>query len=68
MSKEATPVAPRGPRAKAKAEGVYAGKVRPASIDAVTVHEMKAQGLGATEIAKALGIGRASVYRVLGAR
>jgi DNA invertase Pin-like site-specific DNA recombinase len=26
---------------------------------------MKAQGLGATEIAKALGIGRASVYRVL---
>jgi DNA invertase Pin-like site-specific DNA recombinase len=25
---------------------------------------MKAQGLGATEIAKALGIGRASVYRV----
>jgi DNA invertase Pin-like site-specific DNA recombinase len=29
------------------------------------VREMKAQGLGATEIAKALGIGRASVYRVL---
>ncbi len=26
---------------------------------------MKAQGLGATAIAKALGIGRASVYRVL---
>jgi sugar-specific transcriptional regulator TrmB len=26
---------------------------------------MKAQGLGATEIAKTLGIGRASVYRVL---
>jgi DNA-binding IclR family transcriptional regulator len=26
---------------------------------------MKGQGLGATEIAKALGIGRASVYRVL---
>jgi DNA invertase Pin-like site-specific DNA recombinase len=26
---------------------------------------MKAQGIGATEIAKALGIGRASVYRVL---
>jgi AcrR family transcriptional regulator len=25
---------------------------------------MKAQGLGATDIAKALGIGRASVYRV----
>jgi hypothetical protein len=29
------------------------------------VREMKSQGLGATEIAKALGIGRASVYRVL---
>jgi DNA invertase Pin-like site-specific DNA recombinase len=26
---------------------------------------MKAQGLGASAIAKALGIGRASVYRVL---
>jgi DNA invertase Pin-like site-specific DNA recombinase len=26
---------------------------------------MKAQGLGATAIAKELGIGRASVYRVL---
>jgi hypothetical protein len=26
---------------------------------------MKAQGLGATEIAKALSIGRASVYRAL---
>jgi hypothetical protein len=30
------------------------------------VQELKAQGLGATEIAKALKIGRASVYRVLG--
>jgi hypothetical protein len=28
---------------------------------------MKAQGFGATTIAKALGIGRASVYRVLDA-
>jgi hypothetical protein len=26
---------------------------------------MKASGMGATEIARALGIGRASVYRVL---
>jgi DNA invertase Pin-like site-specific DNA recombinase len=49
--------------AKAKAEGVYKG--RPASIDAVQVRAMKSQGLGATEIAKALKIGRASVYRVL---
>ena len=49
--------------AKAKAEGVYKG--RPASIDAAQVREIKWQGLGATEIAKALKIGRASVYRVL---
>jgi DNA invertase Pin-like site-specific DNA recombinase len=49
--------------AKAKAAGVYKG--RQASIDATRVREMKAQGLGATTIAKELGIGRASVYRVL---
>jgi hypothetical protein len=49
--------------AKAKAAGVYKG--RQASIDAVRVREMEAQGLGATAIAKELGIGRASVYRVL---
>jgi DNA invertase Pin-like site-specific DNA recombinase len=49
--------------AKAKAAGVYKG--RPASIDAAQVRAKKAQGLGAWEIAKALKIGRASVYRVL---
>jgi DNA invertase Pin-like site-specific DNA recombinase len=49
--------------AKAKAAGVYKG--RPASIDAAQVRAMKAEGLGASEIAKALKIGRASVYRVL---
>jgi DNA invertase Pin-like site-specific DNA recombinase len=49
--------------AKAKAAGVYKG--RPASIDAAQVREMKAQGVGASKIAKALKIGRASVYRVL---
>ena len=51
--------------AKAKAAGVYKG--RPPSIDLARVREMKAQGLGATEIAKALSIGRASVYRALAA-
>jgi DNA invertase Pin-like site-specific DNA recombinase len=51
--------------AKAKAAGVYKG--RPASIDAAQVREMKAQGLGASKIAQALNIGRASVYRVLDA-
>jgi hypothetical protein len=51
--------------AMAKAGGVYAGKGRPASVNAVRVREMRAQGLGPTAIAKTLGIGRASVYRVL---
>src|SRR4051812_21322331 len=50
--------------AKAKAAGVYKG--RPASIEAAQVRRMKAEGFGATEIARALRIGRASVYRVLG--
>jgi DNA invertase Pin-like site-specific DNA recombinase len=54
--------------ARAKVNGAYAGKGRPASIDAVRIREMKAQGLGATAIAKTLGIGRASVYRVMEAR
>jgi DNA invertase Pin-like site-specific DNA recombinase len=52
--------------AKAKAAGVYMG--RPASIGVTKVRRMKAQGLGASEIAKALNIGRASVYRSLGDR
>ena len=49
--------------ARAKAAGVYKG--RPASIDAARVRHLKQQGLGASEIAKALKIGRASVYRAL---
>jgi DNA invertase Pin-like site-specific DNA recombinase len=49
--------------ARAKAAGVYKG--RPASIDAARVRELKAQGMGASEIAKTMGIGRASVYRAL---
>jgi DNA invertase Pin-like site-specific DNA recombinase len=49
--------------AAAKAKGVYKG--RPASIEAADVAALKAEGLGATEIAKRLKIGRASVYRVL---
>ncbi|MGO4336024.1 recombinase family protein [Labrys sp. KB_33_2] len=51
--------------AKAKASGVYKG--RKPSIDIARVRELQAGGMGATEIAKALGIGRASVYRVLAA-
>jgi DNA invertase Pin-like site-specific DNA recombinase len=50
--------------AKAKAAGVYKGR-RP-SIEASQVRELKAQGMRPVDIAKALKIGRASVYRVLG--
>jgi DNA invertase Pin-like site-specific DNA recombinase len=50
--------------AKAKSEGVYKG--RKPTIDPAKVRELKATGMGATEIAKALKVGRASVYRVLG--
>ena len=49
--------------AKAKAAGVYRG--RKPSVDAVEVKRLKAEGLGASQIAKRLKIGRASVYRVL---
>jgi DNA invertase Pin-like site-specific DNA recombinase len=48
----------------AKANGVYVGKRRPTSIDAAQVRALKAQGVGASAIAKKLGIGCASVYRV----
>jgi DNA invertase Pin-like site-specific DNA recombinase len=50
--------------AAAKAKGVYKG--RPPSIDVANVAALKAEGLGATEIAKRLKVGRASVYRLLG--
>jgi DNA invertase Pin-like site-specific DNA recombinase len=49
--------------AKAKAEGVYKG--RKPSISRNKVASLRKEGLGATEIAKKLGIGRASVYRLL---
>ena len=49
--------------AKAKEKGVYRG--RQASIDPAKVQALHASGLGATAIAERLGIGRASVYRLL---
>lgn len=48
--------------AKAKLAGRYKG--RPKSIDPASIAALKAEGLGASAIAKKLGIGRASVYRV----
>jgi DNA invertase Pin-like site-specific DNA recombinase len=50
--------------ARAKAEGVYKG--RKPSIDVAAVQRLKNEGLGASEIARQLKIGRASVYRAIG--
>lgn len=52
--------------AKAKAEGKYKGRKPTAKAKANEVLAMHAEGVGATEIAKRLSIGRASVYRILG--
>jgi DNA invertase Pin-like site-specific DNA recombinase len=51
--------------ARAKANGIYAGRGRPASVDVAQVRALKAQGMGTSKIARELGIGRASVYRAL---
>lgn len=48
---------------KAKAAGKYRG--RPQSIDSARVKELRAQGMGPAQIAREMGIGRASVYRAL---
>lgn len=50
--------------AKAKANGVYKG--RKPSVDVVAVRSLRNEGVGPSDIAKRLGIGRASVYRALG--
>ncbi|MBZ9939204.1 recombinase family protein [Mesorhizobium sp. BR1-1-16] len=49
-----------------KSKRTYKG--RTPSIDPERVRAMRSEGKGASEIAKALGIGRASVYRVLEAQ
>ena len=48
---------------KAKEKGVYKG--RKPSVDIDKVKELKENGLGASQIARELKIGRASVYRAL---
>jgi len=53
--------------AKARQEGRYKGRAPTARRQAAEIIKLKAEGLGATEIASRLGIGRASVYRVLSA-
>lgn len=52
--------------AKAKAEGRYQGRAPTAQRQAEAVRRMKAQGARPVDIARQLGIGRASVYRILG--
>jgi DNA invertase Pin-like site-specific DNA recombinase len=51
--------------AKAKSEGKYKGRAPTARAKTAEAKALAAEGIGATEIAKRLGIGRASVYRVL---
>ena len=50
-------------RAEAQAKGVRFGRKR--TVDREKVLQMKQQGMGATDIAKKLGIGRSTVYKVL---
>ncbi len=50
--------------AKAKTAGIYKG--RKPSVDVAKIKRLDAEGMGATAIAKQLGVGRASVYRALG--
>jgi len=52
--------------AKAKADGKYQGRAPTAQRQADAVRTLKAEGVKPTEIARRLGIGRASVYRILG--
>jgi DNA invertase Pin-like site-specific DNA recombinase len=51
--------------AKAKAEGKYKGRKATARAKEAEIRRLKGEGVGPSQIAKRLGIGRASVYRVL---
>lgn len=51
--------------AKAKAEGKYVGRQPTARRKAADVLRLHAEGTGPADIARLLGIGRSSVYRVL---
>jgi DNA invertase Pin-like site-specific DNA recombinase len=52
--------------AKAQREGRYKGRVPTVRRRAAEIFRLKEQGVTPTEIAQRLGIGRASVYRILG--
>jgi DNA invertase Pin-like site-specific DNA recombinase len=51
--------------AKAKADGRYRGRAPTARAKLAQMRDLRAAGLGASEIAEKLNVGRASVYRVL---
>lgn len=53
--------------AKAKADGKYKGRAPTAMAKSAEICALKAQGLGATEIARQLGVSVRSVYRALDA-
>ena len=53
--------------AKAKAEGKYRGRKATARARSAEIKALKADGVRPVEIARRLGIGRASVYRLLAA-
>jgi DNA invertase Pin-like site-specific DNA recombinase len=53
--------------ARAKSEGKYKGRKPTARAKSAEIKALKADGVRPTDIARRLGIGRASVYRVLGA-
>ncbi|UPG72421.1 recombinase family protein [Roseomonas gilardii subsp. gilardii] len=52
--------------AKAKAEGKYQGRAPTAQRQAAEVMRLKTEGVRPVDIARRLGMGRASVYRILG--
>lgn len=51
--------------AKAKAAGKYKGRKPTAMAKSEEVLKLHKEGVGATEIAKRVGVGRASVYRII---
>jgi DNA invertase Pin-like site-specific DNA recombinase len=51
--------------AKAKAEGKYRGRAPTARMKADKVKQLQAAGVGPSEIARQLSIGRTSVFRIL---
>ena len=54
--------------AKAKANGRYKGRKPTAQALAAEVQQLRREGIGPTEIARRVGIARASVYRIIGAQ